>query len=183
MNIANILTVSRIISVPVICILLYHETITTSLTAAFIFLLATITDYLDGYFARSMHIESDLGKLLDPMADKLLTSTVLIMLIPLGRVPAWMVAVIIAREMAVTGLRAVASEKEVVIAASWLGKYKTAFLCVAIIPLIVHYTIFTLQFQPAGEFLLWIAFFFTIWSGWDYIAAYARFIYKSEAAS
>lgn len=182
MNLANILTVSRIISVPVIAALLYYESFVNSLIAAFLFLIATITDYLDGYLARRMNMESDLGKLLDPMADKLLVSTVLIMLIPLGRVSAWMVALMIGRELAVTGLRGIASEKSVVISASWLGKYKTAFQCVAIIPILVHYTILTLQFQVAGEFLLWIAFFFTMWSGWDYIAGYSRYFLGNQKA-
>jgi CDP-diacylglycerol--glycerol-3-phosphate 3-phosphatidyltransferase len=180
MNLANILTVSRIVSVPVIAVLLLWDDQVTSAVAAFLFLIATITDYLDGYLARRMHMESDLGKLLDPMADKLLVLTVLVMLIPIERVPAWMVAVIIAREMAVTALRGIASEKDVVIAASWLGKYKTAFQCVAIIPLVIHYPFLTLQFQPAGEFLLWIAFFFTMWSGWDYIYGYSRYIFKGS---
>lgn len=178
MNLANALTMSRIAAVPVIAVLLVRESVATSLIAALLFLIATITDYLDGYLARRMHIESDLGKLLDPLADKLLISTVLIMLIPLGRVPAWMVAVIIGREMAVTGVRALASEKSVIIAASWLGKYKTAFQCTALIPLLVHYPIFGLDFQEAGEFFLWISLFFTLWSGWDYVAGYIRGVLK-----
>lgn len=177
MNLANILTLSRIAVVPVIACLLLNDSLVTSLIAAFLFLCAAITDYLDGYLARKYHMESDLGKLLDPLADKLLISTVLIMLIPLERIPAWMVVVIIGRELVVTGIRGIASEKRVVIAASWLGKYKTAFQCVALIPLLIHYEItwkfITLQFQPAGEFFLWIAFFFTLWSGWDYLYAYA----------
>jgi CDP-diacylglycerol---glycerol-3-phosphate 3-phosphatidyltransferase len=177
MNLANALTISRIISVPVIAVLLLADNLVYSLISAFLFVIATITDYLDGYLARRMNMESDLGKLLDPLADKLLISTVLVMLIPLHRVPAWMVAVIIGREMAVTGLRGLASEKHVVIAASWLGKYKTAFQCAAIIPLLVHYPILGLQFQEAGEFFLWIALFFTVWSGWNYIYGYARSIF------
>lgn len=178
MNLANILTISRIVSVPVIAALLLCDNPVYSLASAILFLGAAITDYLDGYLARRMKMESDLGKLLDPLADKLLISTVLIMLIPLGRVPAWIVAVIIGREMAVTGLRGLASEKHVVIAASWLGKYKTAFQCTAIFPLLVHYPIFGLQFQEAGEFFLWIALFFSLWSGWDYIYGYARSVFE-----
>lgn len=177
MNLANALTISRIISVPVIAVLLLRDNLLYSLISALLFSLATITDYLDGYLARRLNMESDLGKLLDPLADKLLISTVLVMLIPLHRVPAWMVAVIIGREMAVTGLRGLASEKHVVIAASWLGKYKTAFQCAALIPLLVHYPILGLQFQEAGEFFLWIALFFTVWSGWDYIYSYARGVF------
>ena len=174
MNIANALTISRIAVVPVIAVLLLFDNLPASLAAAVLFTAATVTDYLDGYFARRMNIVSDLGKLLDPLADKLLIATVLIMLIPLGRVPAWIVAVIIARELAVTGVRGMASDRRVVISASWLGKYKTAFQCTAVIPLLVHYPILGLQFQEAGEFFLWIALFFTLWSGWDYIAAYIR---------
>ncbi len=179
MNLANILTLSRIIVVPIIAVLLLDDNVLNSLIAAVLFLVASITDYVDGYLARRMHMESDLGKLLDPLADKLLISTVLIMLIPLDRVPAWMVAVMIGREMAVTGLRGIASEKQVVIAASWLGKYKTAFQCVAGFPLLVHYPIFGLQFQQGGEFFLWIAFFFSLWSGWEYMYGYARSIFSN----
>jgi len=174
MNIANTLTISRIVAVPLIAVLLFFDSLPTSLAAAVLFIAATITDYLDGYFARRMNTVSDLGKLLDPLADKLLIAAVLIMLIPLSRVPAWIVALIIAREIAVTGVRGMASERHVVISASWLGKYKTAFQCTAVIPLVVHYPILGLQFQEAGEFFLWIALFFTLWSGWDYISGYIR---------
>jgi len=174
MNISNALTVSRIVVVPIIALLLIHDSVITSVCAAVLFVAATITDYLDGYFARKLHIESDLGKLLDPLADKLLIATVMILLIPLGRISAWIVAIVIARELAVTGLRSMASERSIIIAANWLGKYKTAFQCAAVIPLLVHYPILGLQFQLAGEFFLWIALFFTLWSGFDYVAGYAK---------
>nr|HOO46173.1 CDP-diacylglycerol--glycerol-3-phosphate 3-phosphatidyltransferase [Deltaproteobacteria bacterium] len=105
MNLANALTISRIVSVPVIVILLFFDSLIPSIIAAALFIAATITDYLDGYFARKYQMESDLGKLLDPLADKLLIASVLIMLIPLGRVPAWIAVIIIGRELAVTGLR------------------------------------------------------------------------------
>jgi CDP-diacylglycerol---glycerol-3-phosphate 3-phosphatidyltransferase len=198
MNLANILTLSRIAVVPVIACLLLTDNWITSLIAAILFLAAAITDYLDGYIARKLHMESDLGKLLDPLADKLLISTVLIMLIPLNRVSAWMAVIIIGRELAVTGIRSLASEKQVIIGATWLGKYKTAFQCVALIPLLVHYEYqlyplpvqplpgpgisalsFTLQFQQGGEFFLWIAFFFTVWSGWDYVYSYSKVFLES----
>jgi CDP-diacylglycerol--glycerol-3-phosphate 3-phosphatidyltransferase len=174
MNIPNALTVSRILIIPIIALLLIYNGEIASVIAAILFGAATITDYLDGYYARKLHIESDLGKLLDPLADKLLIATVMIMLIPLGRIPAWIVAVVVAREMAVTGLRAMASERSVIIGANWLGKYKTAFQCAAVIPLLVHYPILGLQFQLAGEFFLWIALFFTIWSGVDYLVGYVK---------
>jgi CDP-diacylglycerol--glycerol-3-phosphate 3-phosphatidyltransferase len=174
MNLANALTISRIIVVPVIVILLIIDGVIPSVIAAILFIAATITDYLDGYFARKYHMESDLGKLLDPLADKLLIASVMIMLIPLGRVPAWIAAIIIGRELAVTGLRSIASEKHIIIAANWLGKYKTAFQCAALIPLLIHYPILDIQFQLAGEFFLWIALFFTVWSGFDYIYSYIK---------
>ncbi len=174
MNTANILTMSRIIVVPLIAVLLYYGGFWPSMAAALLFILATITDSLDGYVARKYHMESNLGRLLDPLADKLLIATVLIMLIPLGRAPAWVVALIIGRELAVTGVRGIATEKQIVIAANWLGKYKTAFQCAALIPLLIHYTILGVNFQLAGEFFLWIAVFFTVWSGFDYIFTYVR---------
>lgn len=165
--------------VPVIALALVRDDPILSFFAAAVFSVAMVTDYLDGFFARKLHIESDLGKLLDPLADKFLIVTVLIMLIQLGRVPAWMVAVIVGRELAVTGLRSIAAEKHIVIPADWLGKYKTAFQCVALIPLLVHHPIplpvlSRLQFQEAGEFFLWVAMFFSIWSGVEYFVGYAR---------
>lgn len=177
MNISNALTVSRIFMVPVIALLLIHDSLIQSLIAAGIFGVAMVTDFLDGYYARKYHQESDLGKLLDPLADKFLVGSVLIMLIPLNRIPALIVALIIARELAVTGLRSIAAEKNIIIAADWLGKYKTAFQCVALIPLIVHYPILGLQFQLAGDFFVVIALFFTLWSGIDYFVSY----YKATA--
>ncbi len=179
MNISNALTVSRIFMVPLIALCIVRDNLILSIVAAVLFAAAMVTDFLDGYFARKYHIESDLGKLLDPLADKFLIATVLIMLIPLNRAPAWIVAVIVGREMAVTGLRSIAAEKGVIIQADWLGKYKTAFQCVALIPLLVHHTIPVrvldrLQFQAAGEFFLWVAMFFTVWSGVDYFVNYAR---------
>ena len=181
MNISNALTVSRIFMVPVIALLLFHDVLIQSVIAAAIFGAAMVTDFLDGYLARKYHQESDLGKLLDPLADKFLIATVMIMLIPLNRIPAWMVAVIVARELAVTGLRSIAAEKNIIIPADWLGKYKTAFQCTAIIPLLVHYPILGLQFQLAGEFFMWIALFFTIWSGVDYFIHYIRIQYFASA--
>jgi len=173
-NWANILTIARIGIVPVIAFLLFYGGFLCSILSAFLFIIATFTDFLDGYMARRQSMVSDLGKFLDPLADKLLIATVLVFLIPLGRAPAWMVALIIARELAITGLRGIASEKNIIIAANWLGKYKTAFQCAALIPLLIHYTIFGMQFQLAGEFFLWIACFLTLWSGFDYMHSYFR---------
>jgi CDP-diacylglycerol--glycerol-3-phosphate 3-phosphatidyltransferase len=105
---------------------------------------------------------------MDPLADKLLVSTALIMMIPLGRVPAWMICLIIGRELAVTGLRNIISERGEDTAASQLGKYKTGFQIAAIIPLLIHYPFFGLDFHAIGYLLLWAALVITIWSGFDY---------------
>lgn len=174
MNWANIITTARIVMVPIIAGLLLVDGYWASIAAALIFIAATVSDWLDGYLARNYNMESNLGKLLDPLADKLLIATVLIFLIPLGRVPAWVAAVIIGRELAVTGIRGIASEKQIIIAANWLGKYKTGFQCAACIPLLFHYTILGVQFHTAGIYFLWIATFFTVWSGFDYIYTYIR---------
>ncbi len=172
LNWANMLTLSRIMVVPVIAVFLVEGGYVYSILAAVLFIAATLTDFFDGYVARKYNMVSNLGKFLDPLADKFLIVTSLILLIPLGRAPAWIVALIVCRELAVTGLRSIALESNIVIAASWLGKYKTAFQCAAVIPLLIHYTMFGIQFQLAGEFLLWIACFFTLWSGFDYIYSY-----------
>jgi len=132
------------------------------------------TDWIDGYLARKRGVVTSLGKFLDPLADKLLITTAFIMLIPLGRVPAWVVALIIGREIAVTGLRAIASDAGVVIAASRLGKLKTISQIVCLVPLMIHYSWFGFDFHMAGLILLAGAFFFTMWSGIDYFLGFFR---------
>ncbi len=133
-----------------------------------------------------MEIVTILGKFLDPLADKLITMAAFIMLIPLGRVPAWAVFLILAREMIVTGLRSIASSEGVVIAASQLGKYKTIFQMVAIIALLLHYDyywffglkweIFHVSMQNVGTFFFYVALFLTVWSGVDYLQKFFRVV-------
>ena len=130
----NFMTMSRIVAVPVIVILLMYETKLTTFIAAAVFSLASITDYLDGYLARTLGLTTKLGKLIDPLADKLLVSSTLVMLVSLDFMQAWIACVIIGRELAVTGLRCVLIENGQDVAASWLGKYKTGFQIAAIIP-------------------------------------------------
>ena len=139
-NIPNSLTLGRIVVIPVfIIIFLYSSSRLFSCIAAFLFTVASLTDLLDGYIARRWHLETSLGKFLDPLADKLLVAVALIMLIHLERVPSWMVAVIIGREIVVTGLRVVAVTEGLVISASKLGKYKAAFQTVSVICLLLHF--------------------------------------------
>jgi len=146
------------------------------LLAAAVFSVAAITDYFDGYFARRFKMVSNLGKIMDPLADKLLVSCVLIMLIPLGRAPAWMICVIIGRELAVTGLRNLISAHGDDPSASWLGKLKTGFQIAAAIPLLIHYRYFGLDIHVVGHALLWIAMIFTLWSGIDYFIRFRRLL-------
>ena len=136
LNVPNLLTVLRILAVPVIVVALLGETPNGDTLAAIVFALAAVTDGLDGYIARSRGDVTTFGKLMDPLADKLLIVAALISLVALDRLAAWVAMVIIARELAVTGLRSVAAEQGVVIAASWLGKVKTILQVAAVFALI-----------------------------------------------
>jgi len=147
--------------------MLYPNRISTWI-AALLFSAAAITDYFDGYFARRFGLVSNLGKVMDPVADKLLASSAFIMLASLGWVQAWIVCIIIGREIAVTGLRNIIAEKGQDVSASNLGKYKTGFQIAAIIPLLIHYPFFGLDPHAIGVFFLWGALVFTVWSGVDY---------------
>ena len=164
----NYLTLLRIAATPAIVLLLLLPNHFCTFVAALIFSAAAITDYLDGYYARTRGLESSFGKIMDPLADKLLVSSSFIMLSSLGWVPAWMVCVIIGRELAVTGLRNILVENGKDISASNLGKYKTGFQIAAIIPLIFHYPYFGVNLHGIGTFFLWGALIFTVWSGADY---------------
>ena len=135
-NVPNVLTMLRIVAVPVLVVALLDETPDGDVIAAIVFALAALTDGLDGYIARRRKQVTTFGKLMDPLADKLLVIAALISLVSLDRLAAWIAMVIIARELAVTGLRSVAAERGVVIAASWLGKLKTALQVAAIFALI-----------------------------------------------
>jgi CDP-diacylglycerol--glycerol-3-phosphate 3-phosphatidyltransferase len=164
----NKLTLFRIATVPIIVILLLFPTKICTFIAALLFSAAAITDYLDGFYARKRGLVSTLGKVMDPIADKLLVSSAFIMLTSLGWIQAWIVCIIIGRELAVTGLRNIIAEKGEDISASNLGKYKTGFQIAAIIPLMIHYPFFGLNVQVIGALFLWGALVFTIWSGADY---------------
>ena len=185
-TIPNLLTLFRIFVTPLFFILFfYFPTKVFSLLASLLFALASLTDFLDGYIARRWNLETSLGKFLDPLADKLLVAVALIMLIPLDRVPSWMVAVIIGREILVTGLRVVAVTEGMVIAASRLGKYKTVLQILSVICLLIHYeyqlkiqsSYFLVNFHEMGLGLLWIAMFVTVWSGIDYFRKFFKQVF------
>lgn len=172
----NSLTVFRIATIPAIVVLLLFPNRVSTFLSAVLFSAAAITDYLDGYLARKWGVESTFGRIMDPVADKLLVSTALIMLTALRWVPAWIVCVVIGREIAVTGLRNIIAESQEDVSATWLGKYKTGFQIAAIIPLLIHYPYLGLNFNAIGQFFLWGALVFTIWSGFDYFIRFRKLL-------
>lgn len=186
LNIPNILTLMRIAVIPVLVVVLMSPTRLAGFVAAALFAVASITDWLDGYLARRMNIETTFGKFLDPIADKLIVTAALVMILPFDRAPAWMVLVIIGREIIITGLRGIASTEGIVIPASQLGKFKTIFQIVAILGLLLHYDYnwffgidnpyVHVNMHNIGMFYLWIATALTIWSGVDYLGKFTRVI-------
>lgn len=171
-NIPNALTLGRILIIPVFILLLtLWDSYLSHVLATVLFALASATDYLDGYLARKWQVVTNFGKFADPMADKILVMTAFIMLVELGFAPAWIVAIIICRELAVTGLRLLLVENGgVVLAAAMPGKIKTFSQMFAIIFLLLHWTLL-------GQVTLYIALFFTLYSGYDYFKG-ASYLFK-----
>lgn len=180
MNIPNQITMSRILLIPIFIVILSATwdwgqivsgtwTIpTTQFIAAMIFILASATDWVDGFYARKFNLITNLGKFLDPLADKLLVSAALILLVQIDLAPAWVVIIIISREFAVTGLRLVAAGEGIVLAASNLGKIKTMTQLVAISALLLNnYPFEYLNFR-FDVIMLYISLFFTALSGLEY---------------
>jgi len=178
-NLPNMITLFRILLVPVLFLMLFFSPgKLQSFFAGLVFSVASISDCVDGYLARRMNLVTDFGKFLDPLADKLLVGVALIMMIPLGRVPLWIVAIILGREVLVTLLRVISLRKgNKVIEASMAGKYKTGFQIAAIIPLLFHYEYnlgleffnFSVDFHVVGMAFLYAALVLTIWTGVDYL--------------
>ncbi len=169
MNLPNKLTVLRVIMIPFFVFFLLLEggaNSTWRYVAAAIFIVASLTDLLDGKIARKYNLVTNFGKFMDPLADKLLVCSALICLIQLGQLPAWMVIVIISREFIISGFRLVASDNGVVIAASYWGKFKTTFQMIAVILLIINIPALSLVTQIC----VWIALILTVVSLIDYIA-------------
>lgn len=168
MNLANRLTLARIFLVPIFMIILISRIPYGKYLAAVVFIIAASTDGLDGYIARKNNMVTKLGKFMDPLADKLLITAALISLVELRGIPAWVAVLIIGRELAVTGLRAIVASDGVVIAASKLGKYKTVSQIVAIVAMLVDNYPFRFWGIPFDVIAMTVAVIFTIWSGVDY---------------
>nr|WP_202407243.1 CDP-diacylglycerol--glycerol-3-phosphate 3-phosphatidyltransferase [Pseudalkalibacillus hwajinpoensis] len=188
----NKITVSRIFLIPVFLIFLLAplplgETeiagtvlLNSQLIATAIFIFASVTDWIDGYIARKHNLVTNLGKFLDPLADKLLVTSAFVSLVELGAAPAWIVVVILSREFAVTGLRLVASSEGEVLAASNLGKLKTWIQIIAIIMLLIENVPFEAIGFPFATISLWAALIITVYSGWDYFSKNKEVLLKSR---
>jgi CDP-diacylglycerol---glycerol-3-phosphate 3-phosphatidyltransferase len=173
-SLPNKLTAFRMACIPLVVLFLRFPDRLYGFFAALCIGMAFITDILDGYYARKYGAVTTLGKFLDPLADKILVTITMIMLIPLGRIPILIVVIIIAREMAITGLRSIAAEQGIVIQAEALGKLKTIFQAAAILGLSLHYTYLYINFHMVGMIFLWVALFLTIWSGWSYFIHFKK---------
>ena len=185
----NVITFARITLIPVFLAYTYYESRVHSFVAAMVYTVAAATDFLDGWVARRFNLVTVLGKFLDPLADKLIAISALIMLVHLGRVTAWIVVLVMAREFAVTGLRTIAMSEGLVIAAGQEGKYKTALQLAGISFLMLHYpypidlVVGTLDVDAnrVGTGLLYLSVFFSLWSAWKYFAGFLRVVYARDA--
>jgi CDP-diacylglycerol--glycerol-3-phosphate 3-phosphatidyltransferase len=173
-NLPNSLTLLRIFLVPILVVVLLTKY--SNFLGLGIFLVAAITDFFDGYFARRLNKTTRLGALLDPIADKLLMSAAFISLVELGLAKAWMVVIIIGREFAVSGLRSIAAQRGVTIAASPLGKTKMVTQVIAISLLIVAYELG--EFRFTSVIALWLVMLFALVSGVDYFIKFARAVLR-----
>ena len=169
MNLPNKLTILRMIMIPVFLVVLYIPGLgmAGNIAAAAIFILASITDFLDGKIARKYNLVTNFGKFMDPLADKLLVCSAMICLIQTGQLAAWIVVIIIAREFIISGFRLIASDNGVVIAASYWGKFKTTFQMLMVIVLILNVQM--PFFQILGKILTYAALILTVVSLIDYI--------------
>lgn len=168
MNIANSLTILRIFLIPIFVFVLLIRIPYGDYLAALVFIAAALTDSLDGYLARKLHQVTKLGIILDPLADKLLITAALISLVELGAMPGWIAIVILGREFAVSGLRAVKAEEGIIIPASKMGKTKTVVQVIAVLLLILQSSYQHIISLPLGEWAMYIAVIITVVSGIEY---------------
>ena len=192
LNLPNLLTMGRIVMIPLFLWLLDSETPRACFWAALVFALAAVTDILDGYLARKLGIVSVLGKFLDPLADKLIVMASLVWMVPMGRIPAWAVVVLIGREISVTGLRSIAASEGVVISAGQEGKTKTALQMIGIVALVLGYPyhlaypgfdLGVVDLVHVGRVLIYLSLVFSIASAAQYVRLFAAAVEAKEQRS
>ncbi len=184
-NWPNFFTLLRILLIPVVVAFLTDPGPRAAVAATVTFFLASVSDFLDGYLARRYGLSTTLGKLLDPLADKLMVAAVLVMLVAMERqpqVPGWAVAIVISREIAVTGLRAVALAHGVIVEAERLGKYKMGLQMFALHGLLLHYPFLGIDFFAVGMYFFWLALGVGVWSGAEYFRHVLPKLWNSGAA-
>jgi len=191
-NLPNLLTFGRIVMIPLCLWQLDQDTPRAGFWAAIVFTLAALTDLLDGYLARKLNVVSVLGKLLDPLADKLIVMACLVWLVPMGRMPGWAVVVLLARELSVTALRSVAASEGVIIAAGQEGKTKTALQMIGIIALLVGYPyhlsyagvdLGVVDCARVGRVFVYLSLVFSLASAAQYIGLFAQAVEAKEERS
>jgi CDP-diacylglycerol--glycerol-3-phosphate 3-phosphatidyltransferase len=175
------LTLSRILVLPPILICIYLNSLTGNIAAAILFILASITDYLDGRLARKYNAVTTMGKFMDPIADKILVSGVLIMFVARGQVDPIMVIIILCRDIFIDGMRAVAAVDQIIIAAKPLGKWKAALQMIAIPEILLDITIASVSLAIIGYWTLWVSVLLSIVSAGDYFYGYLRAKGKTSA--
>lgn len=187
-NAPNAITLVRIGMIPIILAFTYYESRVNSFIAAILYAVTSATDFLDGWLARRQNLVTVIGKFIDPLADKLVVVSALIMLVHLGRVAAWVVIVIMAREFIITGLRTIAMSEGIVIAASQEGKYKTGLQLAGISFLLLHYS-YPVNFlvetvevdaNAVGTWLLYLSLVLSVWSAWKYLRDFVHAVYRHD---
>lgn len=186
LNLPNYLSFARILLVPVVMVLLVkisplrtsEYNLWVGLIVSGVFIIAGVSDLIDGYYARKYNIDSVVGKYLDPLADKLMILAVMVMLIPLERIPAWMVVIFLAREITITALRGVATAEGLVIPADQWGKKKTLLQNISLVALMIHYPLLGINTQKFGMIVLVMALILSLGSGYNYLYQFFQEIKK-----
>ncbi|HET9037810.1 MAG TPA: CDP-diacylglycerol--glycerol-3-phosphate 3-phosphatidyltransferase [Myxococcaceae bacterium] len=187
-NVPNLLTFGRILIIPLFIYLAYQASPLASLLAGALFAVAAITDVVDGWLARRMGLVTVIGKFLDPLADKLIVLAAMVMLVRLGRFPAWVAILLLSRELVVTGLRQIAASEGMVIAAGQEGKWKTALQLVGIVALLVHYRHELdlwvwrgpVSFNAVGQVLTYLSVVFSLWSAGVYFRGFLQMLARRD---
>jgi CDP-diacylglycerol--glycerol-3-phosphate 3-phosphatidyltransferase len=185
-NLPNMLTLGRILLIPIFVWLTYEADPLSSFSAAALFTLAAVTDVVDGYLARRWNLVTVVGKFMDPLADKLIVMAAMVMMVRLGRLAAWVVIVLVAREFVVSGLRTIAAGEGLVIAAGQEGKWKTSLQLCGIISLCVHYThplnlfwaTYPVNYNTVGQVLMYLSTVFSLWSAGVYFKGFLAMLAK-----